>query len=260
MEVPLREGERKTLALRLPEYASFSMDPSGKDKLSLAGEYSHDEELYYLTLVGLDEGEAEIYISVAGRAWMRLRVEIRFDLYYSIPDAASFEPYGSSFSVSITSRDSKNISLKLPERATYVYDVQQDGESIPYYHLSTYHWYDKENGIFRLIMTPEILSGNAVFYFYVDGIYWCKLDVSIRVNSGSSQSSGSSNINFNGYYNNSGNNSSGIYDYLSQQGPQPVVPGYSGSTGSNNGPIIVWAPIFTGNGGMIQPGIYWPGD
>ncbi len=262
VEVSLKEGERKTIPLKLPEELSFSIDPSGKDKLSLAGEYSYDEELYYLTITGLDEGTGVINISVAGHTWMSLQVEILFDLYYSIPDAYEFEPYGSAFSASITSRDSKTVSLKLPERATYVYDLRQNGESIPYYYLSTFQVYNDETGTFHLVMTPEIRSGEATFYFYVDGIYWCKVDVSIRINSGSSSPSYSNNnsyySNSNGYYN-YGNDSSWAYDYLSQiAGPQPAFPGAGGNSYGNYGPIISLDPVHTGNGNYIPPGVYWP--
>ncbi len=248
IELSLKEGESKPLALKLPEDISFAMDAQGKERLALGGEYSHDEELYYLTLMGLDEGETVVYISVAGHRWMTLQVEILFDLYYSIPDAGQFEPYGSAISVSITSQDSKTVSLKLPKRATYVYDLRQNGESIPYYYLSTFQLYNDETDTFHLVMTPEIFSGEATFYFYVDGIYWCKVDVSIRIKSGSSYGG-----NYSGSYSGTSQNP---YDYLSQMGPQPIFPGYGGNT--YNGPIINLDPVHTGNGNYIAPGVYWP--
>jgi len=261
MELSLKEGERQTLALKLPEDITFAMDAQGRDKLSLGGSYSYDEELYYLTLTGLDEGETVVYISVAGHRWMTLQVEILFDLYYSIPDAGLYGTYGGSYTASISSRGSQSVSLKLPERATYVYELQQYGESIPDYYLSTVHWYDGYNNSFHIALTPDISYGNAIFYFYVDGHYWCKLNVSFSPSSGYSNSSGSSyRPSNNNSYNNYGNSSSGVYDYLSQMGPQPAYPGYSGNSYGNNGPIIVIYPIMTGNGGMINPGVYWPGD
>ena len=266
MELSLKEGERQTLALKLPEDITFAMDAQGREKLSLGGSYSYDEELYYLTLTGLDEGETVVYISVAGHRWMTLQVEILFDLYYSIPDAGLYDTYGGSYTASISSRGSQAVSLKLPERATYVYELQQYGESIPDYYLSTVHWYDGYHNSFHIALTPDISYGNAVFYFYVDGHYWCKLNVSFSPSSGYSNSSGSSyrpsNNNSYNNYNNYGNSSSGVYDYLSglqsQVGYHPIREQYTGY--GNQGPIQVFSTIYAGNGQIIRPGVYWPGQ
>lgn len=266
MELSLKEGERETLALKLPEDITFAMDAQGREKLSLEGSYSYDEELYYLTLMGLDEGETVVYISVAGHRWMTLQVEILFDLYYSIPDAKLYDTYGGSYSASIPSWGSQAVSLRLPERATYVYDLQQHGESIPDDYLSTVHWYDGYHNSFYISLTPDISYGNAVFYFYVDGHYWCKLNVSFSTSfnySNSSSSSSSYRPSNGNSYNSYSNGSSGVYDYLSGMqsysvGYAPIREQYTGY--GQQGPIQVFSPIYTGNGNVIMPGVYWPGQ
>ncbi len=258
VELSLKEGTYKTLALKLPDYTVFSVDPDGRELLTLGGEYSAEEERYYLTVRALDDGETVIYASVAGRLWMKIQVEISFDLYYSIPDADRFETYGSSQSITLCKEDPKTVRLKLPERATYVYDLRQNGNSISYSYLSVYDWYDSASGSLCLQLSTQLLTGDATIYFYIDGVYWCKLNVSIFWNTSSYNSQPAYNSGGYNYNSNSNDTYEYLYQLQQQSGPKPINPGYVNYGGSYRGPIHVYSLIVTNNGKVITPGIYYP--
>ncbi len=240
-EISLKEGQRKTISLRLPQYAVFSTNSYGKDLANVVWEYSYDENLYYLTVNTYDEGELTVDVSIAGKQWMKVEVHISYDLYYSIPDAWRFEDYQSFFEIKLPEDGTTTVSLKLPARTTYTYNWS-NGNILSENDMRIRTWYDYESQLYY-IEFKAYEFGYVSFDFYVDGVYWCRLRFNVTRDRPQ-------------YSNNSGTNST--YEYLSQLGPQPAVPGYSGSTGVNNGPIIVWEPIFTGNGQMINPGVYWP--
>lgn len=288
MELSLKEGESKTLALRLPEDTALTVEAGAAHRVEFLGEYSPEEGSYFLTVKGLDEGRATLSVSVGGYAWMEIRTEIRLDPYFSVPDWERFEAYGSSHSLTLSPglSNGKSISLLLPERATYTYSLtDRDGESVPYSNLSVSRYYLSESGKLNLQLSTELRGGEAVFYFYIDGIFWCKLNVDIKYNStysipmdptptvnnspggisgGSTSSSGMTLIpsKQKDYYN--GYNSAPVtaYEYLSGQsksGVQPAIPQYTNYGGAgSNGPIHVYSPVVTSNGKVIMPGTYWP--
>ena len=285
IELSLKEGQKERLALKLPEYAEFSLDPEGKEKLSLETEYSYDEEVCYLSLHALEEGQTRVYVSLANEPWMEIGIEILMNPYYRVPQWESYEDYGSeqSFSLVFGGEKPEALSLKLPENATFTYTLHKDGESLQESELSVAVSCKEETGEYILELNTELYSGEAVFSFYIDEIYWCKATVSFQRKT-QPKSNGQPSISYEELedqlwdysysinqeiaenykqHSNSSNskgkdsNSSWEYDYLSKHsGCQSAIPGASIPTAS--GPIIVIGPVFTENGQMINPGVYWP--
>ena len=159
------------------------------------------------------------------------------------------------------SANTATLTMKLPDRATYSYTLTRNGEAVQGYDLSVSKQYNYGNGSYDLYLSTMLLSGEAVIYFYIDGLYWCKVNVTVNMGyipmeTPSQGSSGSSQGNYSGGY--PGNSSSGVYDYLkslqSSAYPYQMREQYSG------GPIQVFSTIYGKNGQIIRPGVYWPGQ
>lgn len=247
MELALKEGQKQTLALKLPEYTTFSVDTAGQNRLSLMGEYSREEEVYYLTVQALQEGRATVRAHLAGNLWLTVNVEIEMNPYYRVPDWEQYEPYRGVEEVYLfTYNRDTSVTLRLPERSTYA--VVRNNTSDSAIEVSGY--YEGQNR-YVMLLSAENETASVEVYFYIDDIYWCTLIVHmIETNNPYTPS-----------YNSSGSgqatSSSSAYDYLSNHvGSQPAIPGYSG--GYSSGPIITIDPVVTNNGNVIPPGIYWP--
>ena len=179
MELSIKEGQKKTISLKLPNYATFSVDPSENSIANIRWEYSSDEELFYMTVDTYDEGEERIYISVAERLWMTIRVKASFDPYYEVPDGWAYREYGSEMSIDLTETLFKTYRLDLPERTTYS-AKSYGGHMLPWETdlLQIKTWYDYEEECLMVRVQCNKV-GYGEICFYIDGIYWCKMDVAI---------------------------------------------------------------------------------
>ncbi len=179
MELSIKEGQKKTISLKLPNYATFSVDPSENSIANIRWEYSSDEELFYMTVDTYDEGEERIYISVAERLWMTIRVKASFDPYYEVPDGWAYMEYGSEMSIDLTETLFKTYRLDLPERTTYS-AKSYGGHMLPWETdlLQIKTWYDYEEECLMVRVQCNKI-GYGEICFYIDGIYWCKMDVAI---------------------------------------------------------------------------------
>ena len=261
MELTVYERETKTVALKLPEYTACTVASDGEDYVFASGEYSYDEELYYLTIKGIDEGEALIYVSVAQHAWLKIRVTVVFDPYFIVPRWEQFETYGSTHYTNISANKVYGVSLQLPANTTYSYEVTRNGMEVSDNSLSVTQWHDSGSGAYCLELYTELSSGGAVIYFYIDGIYWCQLHVGISGQSYSIDYSPYPNYGYSDsqpkyYYNGYTSNPVTTYDYLAGLGPQPIFPNYGPTTSQQ--PITVMVPIITNTGYVINPGTYYP--
>ncbi len=261
MELTVYERETKTVALKLPEYTACTVASDGEDYVLASGEYSYDEELYYLTIKGIDEGEALIYVSVAQHAWLKIRVTVVFDPFFIVPLWEQFEAYGSTHYTNISANKVYGVSLQLPANTTYSYEVTRNGMEVSDNSLSVTQWHDSGSGAYCLELYTELSSGGAVIYFYIDGIYWCQLHVGISGQSYSIDYSPYPNYGYSDsqpkyYYNGYTFNPVTTYDYLAGLGPQPIFPNYGPTTPQQ--PITVMVPIITNTGYVINPGTYYP--
>ena len=177
IEVSLKEGQRKTFALNLPQYTIFSVSAE-KDMATVTYEYSSDEELMYLTVDTYTTGSLTVYAYVAGRQWMEVRVSASFDLYYRVPDAWRFEEYGGGYTAYMTEGGSRIFRLDLPAGTVITTssvnpDFFTEGRG---YNVSS--WYDDETGQLNVKLSTNHF-GWVHLYFYVDGLFWYEIDVGV---------------------------------------------------------------------------------
>ncbi len=194
MEISMVEGQKQTIPLKLPEYTTFSVSPHN-DIANVSYEYSHDEDLYYLTVDTYDNGECSVYASVAGYRWMEIHVRASFDLYYSVPDAWKFEEYGVSRNVYMTEGQTRTYRLKLPART-----VCESAGLDPYFYregreYTVSYSYDFEAEEL-VVKVHASMYGWIHLYFYVDGLRWYELDVGV----GYKPASNVSNYGYSGNY------------------------------------------------------------
>lgn len=190
LELYLKEGTKKTVALKLPEHAVFTVEPQGESILAAEWDYNPAEALCYLTVEALDEGETVIHVSISDRQWMIVKVSVAFDPYFSVSDAWDFEGYGKEMQGTLTKGQWSTFKLKLPERTTY-YSESYGGNMMPWETdcLDIETWYDdQDSSLCVSVKSNKIGSGDI--YFYIDGVYWCKMHVEIEYKSYWNYSSG----------------------------------------------------------------------